>query len=110
MKTKTLLSAVAFLTLTLVLLRASTPSNFPMETISGKGFVAIQTALPEFTKKGLNVTQYVIWIRETDASIIVVFDDPQRAPSQRGSSPGKPAFEVELAKPDLKVVRANFAR
>jgi hypothetical protein len=80
------------------------------DTISGFNFVAIQTALPELTKRNLNVSNYQISVIATDASIIVLFTDPEAPPGQTGSSPRMTSFEVELTKDAKKVIRSNFVR
>jgi hypothetical protein len=80
------------------------------ESILGTDYLAIQAAMPEFEAKGLDISKYRIFVWKEDSSIIVLFDDPNRPPGIRGSSPNLRTFGVELRASDLKVLKANFQR
>lgn len=92
------------------LANASSPTNTPMESISGKIFVVIQAALPELQKVDLSVVNYKIVVFEKEQSYVVLFDDPDRPPGRFGSTENMLCFEVEVNKSDLRVIRANFVR
>jgi hypothetical protein len=79
-------------------------------TISGAVLEVVQVAIPKLREKQLNPDDYEVSVFETDSSFVVLFDDPNRPAGQRGSTEKVPAFEVEIAKADRRVVRANFVR
>src|SRR5690349_14132416 len=81
-----------------------------LASISGKYVKILQAALIEASKNKIDIEKYRIQIAENHASYFVVFDDPARKDSQRGSSDNMLSFEVEIKKNDFQVVRANFVR
>ena len=84
------------------------------ETISGWSFRVIQAAIPEFARNSLDVSRYRITVTETNSSFFVTFinvDVPSDLQRQFRGSPGKiSAFEVELSRDDLRIIRSNFVR
>jgi hypothetical protein len=75
----------------------------------------IEIAMAEVKKMSLNVEKHRIGISEMEKTFLVVFSDPEPAPTPPGVIPwgnqGKmPAFEVEISKADLKVIRSNFIK
>lgn len=82
----------------------------PSDSILGTTLKVIQAAMPRFEEQGLKLNKYVVSVFEQESSFIVVFDDPKRPAGQRGSTPDVTAFEVEIKKQGLQVVRANFVR
>jgi hypothetical protein len=80
------------------------------EPIPGITLKVIQAAIPEFEERGLKLEQYVVSVIEQESSYVVVFDDRNRPPSLRGSTPDLVAFEVEVDKQGLRPIRANFVR
>ena len=116
MKTLCLPRVVGFLSLlALPLLGAESP-KFPSIAFRERGSIlgvdlkAIQRALPVFEKHGMKVDGYRVIVIEENESIIVLFDDPERSPGQRGSTARMVSFEVRLKKADLTVVGSNFVR
>jgi hypothetical protein len=81
-----------------------------VETISSRGFQAIQVASQELERNNLHVADYRITVWQSGASVFVLFGDPNADPGQRGSSGDKPGFEVELRRNDLTLVRSHFSR
>lgn len=81
-----------------------------IDTISGESQKAIQLALPEFSKRGLNLDGYRIVVMEVNGQLVVLFEDAETPPGQRGSSGAKLGFEVALSENGSRVVRANFVR
>jgi hypothetical protein len=104
--TKTILFVIG-LTCTLI---AQSPPDQRMETVSGKTFVAMQAAATEATRNGLDVSKYKILAREAGSSYVVTFDDPERPPTQLGSTARMPTFEVEVSRENLHIVRSHFVR
>ncbi|WP_119422755.1 hypothetical protein [Desertibaculum subflavum] len=72
------------------------------ESISGRAARAIEAALPAARRGGLDVSAHRVTVWETDAEIVVLFNDPNDPPGQRGGG-----FSVELRKSDLRVLRAH---
>ena len=81
-----------------------------VDTVSGRGGRAIQEALPEIIRRKLNISAYRVVVMESDVSFLVLLEDPDAPNGQQGSTSSKPGFEVELSKPRLQVIRANFVR
>jgi hypothetical protein len=65
----------------------------------------LQRMAPQQELKG-----YAVFVYESEAAFVVVFDDPARTPSQLGSTAKMPTFEVEIVKSDLRVARKTFVR
>src|SRR4051794_11845061 len=116
MKTLSLSGVVTFMALlALPLLRAESPKAPSIAlkergSILGADLKAIQAALPVFEKHGMKVDGYRVVVLEEKESIIVLFDDPERPPGQKGSTARMVSFEVRLRKPDLSVADSNFVR
>jgi len=72
----------------------------------------VHVAEPEFRKKGLNPEHYVVSVLEYKDTIDVSLTsiDASTSPEVRGSSGTYPAFDVEIAKVDGKVIRAYYVR
>jgi hypothetical protein len=80
------------------------------DAISGVRAVALQSALAELAKRNLKASDYKVSVIATASSVIVSFTDPNAPRGQRGATPGKPGFEVELTTDAKSIVRANFVR
>jgi hypothetical protein len=80
------------------------------ESISGRSFRAIQAAIPELERNKLGVEGYRIRVHESGASVFVLFGDPNAPKGLRGSWGDRPAFSVELARDDLRIIRSQFER
>lgn len=84
------------------------------ELVSAEGVRALQVAMPEFERAGLDLSKYRVEILRFDSTLAVLFIDaavsPEEARQVRGS-PGKiPAFGVEMSRDDFQVIRAYFQR
>lgn len=82
----------------------------PIDSIAGGSLRIIEAALPKFEERGLKLDKYAVSVFEQEDSFVVVFDDPQRPQGRRGSQADLIAFEVEVEKKGLRVIRANYVR
>ena len=84
------------------------------EEISGKSLIAIQAAIPEFMRTGLDISRYRVAVDENESHVVVTFIDADAPDDPRGHIRGNlsklPAFIVELGRDDLHVIRSNFMR
>lgn len=80
-----------------------------MEMISGNKVSIIVAALPELSKRELDIEEYSVKLFEMPQSTIVIFE-PNDADAGEMGSGSKLTFEVEISKVDRRVLRANFAR
>ena len=84
------------------------------ESVSGRGFQAIQAAMAEFNDQGLDISRYRIIVHERATSLFVSFIDADVTDEQRlhvRGNPGTiPGFEVELRRDNLGVVRSHFIK
>ena len=84
------------------------------ETISGRSFRAIEVAAAELARSNLDISLYRITVTEEGTSVVVIFIDANATGEEkkrfRGSPGNIPAFEVELGRDDLRVIRSNFVR
>jgi hypothetical protein len=81
-----------------------------MDAISGKTLNIIFSALPAFRSKGLDLNDYAVYIVEKEGSYIVVFDDPERKSSQRGSTKKLVSFQVEIGKETFEIIRSSYCK
>jgi len=82
-----------------------------VDTIAGTSLRLIQSALPEFTRHGLNLDGYRITVTRWNGRPAITFQDLNAPSGQKGTAPNnKPSFEVELSEDGTRVVRANFVR
>jgi hypothetical protein len=80
-----------------------------VDAIAGTSLKLIQSALPEFTRRGLNNLEgYRIVVTRDNGRHVVLFQD-LNAPPGLGSRGEKPGLEVELNE-DGAVVRSYFPR
>jgi hypothetical protein len=81
--------------------------------IDGGTAKVVQIAVSELQRMAprQELRGYAVFVYESDAAYVVVFDDPARRPEQQlGSTAALPTFEVEIVKSDLRVARKAFAR
>lgn len=78
-------------------------------SLSGQQLAMIEVAVLELKKYDGDVLDYQLFLYRAGKSYLVVFDDPERAPSQRGSSQNMLTFEVEIDS-DLKILKSHFSR
>jgi hypothetical protein len=87
----------------------------PNVSIMWKQYNLIEIAMTEVKKVKLNVGKHIIDVSEGEKSFLVVFSDPNRHPTppgviRWGNQGILPAFEVEINKDDLKIIRASFIK
>jgi hypothetical protein len=80
------------------------------DSISGTSLVAIQTALPELQKVGLNFEKYRIYVVVDNSELTVVFADPATPKGYYGSTPGMPGFNVVLSSDGKQVLKTFYTR
>lgn len=78
--------------------------------ISGKSLKIIQIAIPEAAKHNVDWERRKIVVMESDSTFLVLFDDPDRAAGQRGSTSNFSTYEVEIKKDGYQIVRSNYSR
>jgi hypothetical protein len=89
-------------------------ANAIEESISGRSYLAIQTAAAELVRNDLDISRYRITVIEAETALFVIFidadvpDDTKRG--VRGNPSRIPGFEVELTRNNLRVVRSHFIR
>lgn len=81
-----------------------------MDTISGSAFRAVEVAVKEFERRGLKIERYRISVTTVDHSVVVSFQDENRKPGQRGSSPNAIGFDVVLDKERLQIIRSSYSK
>lgn len=79
-------------------------------SILGVDLKAIQAAIPAFEEHGMKIDGYRVIVIEEKESLIVLFDDPERSPTQMGSTKRMVSFEVRLRKADLSIIESHFVR
>ncbi|MEQ8266785.1 MAG: hypothetical protein RH982_06295 [Parvibaculum sp.] len=84
------------------------------EIISAEGIRALQAAMPEFERKGLDLSRYRAEIVRFDTTIAVIFIDRNVSPEEARYVYGSPgevaAFGVEMNREDFQVIRAHFQK
>lgn len=83
-----------------------------IDPTSKKGIEITEAARPEIAKQKYDLKKSRISIfEERDSYVVSVVDkDAKISPTQYGSPPGHPMFEVVLRKEDLKILRSAFAK
>ena len=77
---------------------------------SGASLKWVHAAEPEFQRRHLNLDKYIVSVAEQDDSVVVTISATDAVEGSRGSSGSYPAYEVEIRKRDMKVVRSNYVR
>jgi len=80
------------------------------DTIQVDSLPAITTAVDVFRRHNLELQAYRITLMSEGSSRVVAFADKDARPGGRGSTGGRPGFEVEMSSRDLSVRRSNFVR
>ncbi len=80
------------------------------EEISGWSVLAIQAALPAFTKQRLKLEHYTVLVGEHDESVFVSFLDLKGPASRQDVAPKLQTFEVELDRDTFAVKWSGFVR
>lgn len=78
--------------------------------LPGKSLKWIHIAEQQFKREKLDLDKYTVTVFEEEDSVAVIltsFDAPKRS---RGSAGTYPAYEVEISKKTLKIIRANYTR
>jgi hypothetical protein len=81
-----------------------------MVSISGQPFRAIEIAVRELNRHGLQVDKYEIAVQSSQNIIIVSFNGPDRPRTQLGSGPNMVGFSVELNADTLEVTDSSFIK
>ena len=80
------------------------------ETISARGFRAIQAAIPELERRKLKVNDYHIVVLQLEASLFVLFVNPEHitgGPLPKGCPGPRRCLSVELRVDDLRVIGSS---
>ena len=80
------------------------------ETLLGADLEAIQTAIPELTKRGLDYKKYKIVLVVDHGELIVIFSDPALPPGTFGGTRDLPTYEVHLSADGKKVTDSHPSR
>jgi hypothetical protein len=83
------------------------------DSILGTSLVAIQTALPELQKGGLNFEKYRIYVVMDNSQLVVLFTDPNKPMGWYGNThlPGSvPGFEVVVSPDGKRVLKTFYTR
>lgn len=84
------------------------------ELISAEGVRALQVAMPEFERAGLDLSRYRVEIVRFESTLAVIFIDRNVSPEEARYVLGSPgeitAFGVEMSRDDFQVTRAHFQR
>lgn len=83
--------------------------NAEIQILEGKPLKLVDLALAEFRRNHLNSSGYKLSVYRTENGYVAIFEDPNMAPGQRGSSPVMPSFEVKFDN-DCEVIRSHFIR
>jgi hypothetical protein len=78
--------------------------------LPGKSLKWIHIAEQQFKREKLDLDKYTVTVFEEDEHVTVIltsFDAPKRS---RGSAGTYPAYEVEISKKTMKIIRANYTR
>lgn len=70
----------------------------------------IRAAEPEFQRRHLDESNYIIYVHEKDDSVVITLGSPDAPKGVRGSVGTYPGYEVEISKKDLKILRSNYIR
>lgn len=106
----------------------SSPLRITAE-LPGSALKWIQAAEPVFQRQRMNLDHYTITVIDQEHTVVIMLSSvasvgpesqtpqaPPYPPAAQGPPPGRgsagplPGYEVELAKGDLSVVRANYVR
>lgn len=77
--------------------------------LDGEHLKLVDLALAEFRKNNLDSLGYKLFVYRIENGYVALFEAPNIAPSQRGSSSAMLSFEVEIDN-NHELVRSNFVR
>jgi AMMECR1 domain-containing protein len=101
-------------TLILLLSVLSTPAGAKMKesaSLLGKSVLYIKAALPEIERQKLDLNLYRVTVFEENNSVFVVLADKNASNDSVRGSPGKiPAFQVELDRDSMQILKSSFVR
>lgn len=80
------------------------------ETILGANLEAIQTAIPEMARRGLDYRKYKITLVVDNSELIVIFADPALPPGTFGGTRELPTYEVHLSADGKRVTDSHPSR
>jgi hypothetical protein len=89
---------------------AAEPPPRVNETVSGWSFRAIEAAVTELKRHGLNVDDYQIFVVRHGSLLAVLFRDPADAPnlSKIGCVGPRECLTVQLAVEDFRIIRSDY--
>ena len=91
------------------LMAQSNPTKVLAE-FRGASLKWIHAAEPEFQRKKFDLDKYIVSVVEQDDSVMVLLRSSDSIKGSFGSTGKYPAFEVEISKKDMKVLRSNYVR
>jgi hypothetical protein len=80
-------------------------AEFPGSTLKW-----IEAAEPEFHRRNLDLSNYIVAVVDHGDSVIVALSSPDQPAGARGSVGKHPGYEVEISKDGMKILRSNFVR
>jgi hypothetical protein len=80
-------------------------AEFPGSTLKW-----IEAAEPEFHRRNLDLSNYIVAVVDYGDSVIVALSSPDQPAGARGSVGKYPGYEVEISKNGMKILRSNFVR
>lgn len=78
--------------------------------LPGHSLKWIEAAEPEFRRRNLDVSNYIVSVVDRPDSVIVALSSPDQPEGARGSVGKYPGYEVEISKKDMKILRSNYVR
>jgi hypothetical protein len=88
----------------------SAEPEFKAETISARSFRAIQAAIPEAERRGLNIDDYTITVTQLGSDLVVLFLNPQHVRESVGCPGPRPCLGVALDPRTFRVIRSSFQK
>lgn len=78
--------------------------------LPGSSLKWIEAAEPEFRRRNLDVSNYDVAVVDDPDSVIVALSSPDQPEGAKGSLGKYPAYEVEIRKKDMKILRSNYVK
>jgi hypothetical protein len=78
--------------------------------LPGHSLKWIEAAVPEFRRRNIDVSNYIVSVVDHPDTVIVALSSPDRPEGARGSVEKYPGYEVEISKRDMKILRSNYVR
>jgi hypothetical protein len=81
-----------------------------LDSVRGRSYLAIQSAMPEFLRRIADVAGYKIVVTKEGNTLTITFVDEEGATGALGNPGNKPGLAVELDAGDLRVLRSYYLR